>query len=194
MHVCIFINAITAESCLSRKRAIAAYFVHMGPKSVLQNNILEKNKEIKMKIKKLSAIIIAISLIALMSAYILPEAYTKEANKEVTIKLLSDTTINDISKVTYTCPMHPEVTSDKPGTCPKCGMDLVLQKKDEKDRGMNNCPDMKQCKKIGCNMNDCKGHSGGCMSDCPMMKDHNSNDNDDNSGGHKHKSGCKKGC
>jgi len=25
----------------------------------------------------------------------------------------------------YTCPMHPEVTSDKPGSCPKCGMDLV---------------------------------------------------------------------
>ncbi len=25
----------------------------------------------------------------------------------------------------YTCPMHPEVTSDKPGKCPKCGMDLV---------------------------------------------------------------------
>ena len=25
----------------------------------------------------------------------------------------------------YYCTMHPEVTSDKPGTCPKCGMDLV---------------------------------------------------------------------
>jgi hypothetical protein len=25
----------------------------------------------------------------------------------------------------YTCPMHPEVTSDKPGKCPKCGMELV---------------------------------------------------------------------
>jgi len=25
----------------------------------------------------------------------------------------------------YVCPMHPEVTSEKPGSCPKCGMDLV---------------------------------------------------------------------
>ncbi len=28
------------------------------------------------------------------------------------------------SKVAYTCPMHPDVTSDKPGKCPKCGMDF----------------------------------------------------------------------
>jgi membrane fusion protein, copper/silver efflux system len=26
---------------------------------------------------------------------------------------------------TYTCPMHPTVISDKPGTCPVCGMSLV---------------------------------------------------------------------
>lgn len=26
---------------------------------------------------------------------------------------------------TYTCPMHPEVRSDKPGSCPKCGMNLT---------------------------------------------------------------------
>jgi len=28
-------------------------------------------------------------------------------------------------KVQYTCIMHPEVLSDKPGKCPKCGMTLV---------------------------------------------------------------------
>ena len=32
------------------------------------------------------------------------------------------------SSTTYTCPMHPEVRSDKPGSCPKCGMDLVPEK------------------------------------------------------------------
>ena len=25
----------------------------------------------------------------------------------------------------YTCPMHPEVKSAKPGKCPKCGMTLI---------------------------------------------------------------------
>ncbi|HLP17078.1 MAG TPA: heavy metal-binding domain-containing protein [Bacteroidota bacterium] len=29
------------------------------------------------------------------------------------------------AKQLYICPMHPEVTSTKPGICPKCKMDLV---------------------------------------------------------------------
>ena len=35
-------------------------------------------------------------------------------------------------KMNYSCPMHPEVTSDKPGKCPKCGMDLTKTKKEHK--------------------------------------------------------------
>lgn len=30
---------------------------------------------------------------------------------------------------TYTCPMHPTVLSDRPGSCPVCGMDLVRKGK-----------------------------------------------------------------
>jgi hypothetical protein len=36
-----------------------------------------------------------------------------------------DTTIHS---AVYTCPMHPDVTSYKPGKCPKCGMNLVEKK------------------------------------------------------------------
>ncbi len=32
------------------------------------------------------------------------------------------------ARYAYTCPMHPEVTSDKPGTCPKCHMALEKTK------------------------------------------------------------------
>ena len=34
--------------------------------------------------------------------------------------------IATISNATsYTCPMHPNVKQDKPGSCPECGMNLV---------------------------------------------------------------------
>lgn len=46
---------------------------------------------------------------------------------------------SDISKTgtvltKYICPMHPGVTSDKPGKCSKCGMDLTLSKKEQMKR------------------------------------------------------------
>lgn len=31
---------------------------------------------------------------------------------------------------TYSCPVHPDVTSDKPGKCKTCGTDLLLSKKE----------------------------------------------------------------
>ncbi len=34
------------------------------------------------------------------------------------------------SRIEYTCPMHPEVVSDEPGSCPKCGMFLVPRETD----------------------------------------------------------------
>jgi len=33
-------------------------------------------------------------------------------------------------KPMYTCPMHADVKNDKPGDCPKCGMDLKKMKID----------------------------------------------------------------
>ncbi len=33
----------------------------------------------------------------------------------------------------YVCPMHPQVRSDEPGSCPICGMDLVLRQQEPVD-------------------------------------------------------------
>src|SRR5438128_8321538 len=35
--------------------------------------------------------------------------------------------------LSYTCPMHPEVVSDRPGACPKCGMALEPRTGDATD-------------------------------------------------------------
>jgi len=32
---------------------------------------------------------------------------------------------DDTQKQTYTCPMHPEIRQHEPGSCPKCGMNLI---------------------------------------------------------------------
>jgi hypothetical protein len=30
-------------------------------------------------------------------------------------------------KIEYTCPMHPEIVSDTPTVCPRCGMELEIR-------------------------------------------------------------------
>lgn len=44
------------------------------------------------------------------------------------------------TKEVYTCTMHPEVRSDKPGDCPKCGMKLVIMETVDTTH-MHNQPD-----------------------------------------------------
>ena len=36
--------------------------------------------------------------------------------------------VEELLQTVYTCPMHPEIKSNIPGNCPKCGMKLVVQK------------------------------------------------------------------
>lgn len=40
-----------------------------------------------------------------------------------------DTTKMKTGETFYQCPMHPEAISDKPGSCPKCGMDMEKKEK-----------------------------------------------------------------
>jgi len=37
----------------------------------------------------------------------------------------TDSAAHSLTAASYTCSMHPEVSSNEPGKCPKCGMDLV---------------------------------------------------------------------
>lgn len=45
--------------------------------------------------------------------------------REPKIETQATSAAKSVGAEVYTCPMHPEVVSDKPGKCPKCGMDLV---------------------------------------------------------------------
>ena len=60
-------------------------------------------------------------------------------------------------KITYSCPMHPEVKSDKPGKCPKCGMFLEAGPVERTVYLCPMCPDVKEgqpgkCPKCGMNL------------------------------------------
>ncbi len=50
------------------------------------------------------------------------------------------------NQVLYTCPMHPEIHSENPGNCPKCGMELVVQNSvsNSNDHANMNCMGMMQ--------------------------------------------------
>jgi CopA family copper-resistance protein len=43
-------------------------------------------------------------------------------------RISKKTDILQTELVTYTCVMHPEIHANKPGKCPKCGMDLIKEK------------------------------------------------------------------
>jgi len=53
----------------------------------------------------------------------------------------------EIQQKKYKCPIHPEVHSDKPGKCPKCGMNLEKQEDKVKHKNMNHDqPDVQEHK------------------------------------------------
>jgi hypothetical protein len=64
--------------------------------------------------------------VMLMAVAILFSAATVFAvHPAITVPDVTQTKKVKPAKVQYTCPMHPEVLSSKPGKCPKCGMTLV---------------------------------------------------------------------
>lgn len=70
----------------------------------------------KVKTMKQTAImLLLISVLLLPACTSAPEGETKKNESATT------------TGGTYICPMHPQVRSDKPGICPICNMDLVLE-------------------------------------------------------------------
>jgi hypothetical protein len=51
------------------------------------------------------------------------------SNKQQQTQTPADTAAKKNTGIQYTCTMHPDVLSNKPGTCPKCGMELVEKNK-----------------------------------------------------------------
>jgi hypothetical protein len=84
----------------------------------------------------------------------------------------------DSAKTVYTCPMHSEIKSDKPGKCTKCGMDLV-KKEQKTEKIVYACPmhpevisdNPGKCSKCGMDLvNTSKGIKKGGHHSCCSMK------------------------
>ena len=66
-------------------------------------------------------------------------AFAQDTTKVVKKEMMKTNMEMKSDSVYYTCTMHPEVKLDKPGKCPRCGMDLV-KKTAKSETGVNNSP------------------------------------------------------
>ncbi len=74
--------------------------------------------------------ILAVTCVFILDACNNSADSSKTQDLKATQQFNIDTTKLKTNEVFYQCPMHPEVISDKSGSCPECGMDLEkIQKK-----------------------------------------------------------------
>jgi hypothetical protein len=80
---------------------------------VVFSNLVKSMKKVT-----LTAMAVLFSSMAMFAAHLPTD---KAQSDTVKTKKIKPATAN----VVYTCGMHPDVLSDKPGRCSKCGMELV---------------------------------------------------------------------
>jgi hypothetical protein len=99
----------------------------------LNLSVAHKQRELKtnrkLKIMKTKTILLIVLAAAVAGAVL------SSAQRNL---LAADTKSSGPKILTYTCPMHPSVKSDKPGNCPVCGM--TLQPVYEMTKGTNAPP------------------------------------------------------
>lgn len=98
-------------------------------------------------------------MFTMLFAFVTFQSVNAQSDKLSRVKDARDST----TLVQYVCPMHPDMTSDKPGKCAKCGMNLNLSKKEQMkaDVVKYTCPmhpeivsdSPGKCSKCGMNLN-----------------------------------------
>jgi len=71
---------------------------------------------------------LAVSILLSMGAVSYPQIKSEQKSGTAAIKMSAQ-------KDVYYCPMHPDEVSEKPGSCPKCGMDLQKKESTTSDIG-----------------------------------------------------------
>ncbi len=102
--------------------------------------------------------IIAFGAVAFASAGMIGATHHADYSvKSLSVRISDQEKKDTTVKTVYTCSMHPEVIQDKPGKCPKCGMNLIARevKKDVYTCSMH--PEVVQgkpgkCPKCGMNL------------------------------------------
>ncbi|MDP3786800.1 MAG: efflux RND transporter periplasmic adaptor subunit [Candidatus Omnitrophota bacterium] len=78
-----------------------------------------------MKKKKIIIVILFVILVLLLTGLIFGRGH-------IFRKHTAESGSQDLAKDVYFCPMHPDFTSDKPGSCAICGMNLVKKETQER--------------------------------------------------------------
>ncbi|MDX1444449.1 MAG: efflux RND transporter periplasmic adaptor subunit [Gammaproteobacteria bacterium] len=95
--------------------------------------------------KRISLLVIGLLLVAMAAGYLVSQpgensGDTAQASSQASSRESTREHAEKHLDPTYVCPMHPDVTSDEPGNCPICGMDLVVKRStatamEDTDRG-----------------------------------------------------------